>query len=142
MKSKERIQQTLKHKESDRVPLHMNATNWVIDKLHQRLGTTNDCEIMAALNLDTYDMRGLDIRAGIMPKYKGPDHPLLNIHWSGDMLRIWGIEERIMSGQGWNSFALDRSPLSDAKNIKEIRSYQWPDPGWFTYDHLEQSLAE
>lgn len=80
----------------------MNATKWVIDKLHWILGTTKDREIMAVLRLDTYDMRGLDIRGGIMPKYSGPDHPLLNIHWCGDMLRIWGIEKRIISGRGWN----------------------------------------
>lgn len=129
------------HKEPDRVPMHMNATRWVLEKLHHKLGTKDQRELTGQLGLDTYDMRGLDLHGGVMPRYRGPEHRLLNEAWSGDILRIWGVEEQIMDGPAGRSYAIDHFPLSKVPDISAIKTYAWPDPDWFDYDHLENDLA-
>ena len=140
MTSKQRIRQTMNHREPDRIPLHMNATSWVLDKLNAELGTSNHRDLMDAIHLDTFDMRGLDIHAGIMPQFKGQEHAFLDAHWSGDILKIWGVEEKIMTGGGGNSYAIEKFPLSGAMDLAEMQSYPWPDPEWFTYKSLAERL--
>ena len=47
----------MNHREPDRIPLHMNATSWALDKLNAELGTSNHRDLMEAIHLDTFDMR-------------------------------------------------------------------------------------
>lgn len=139
MNSKERIRVVLDRKLPDRVPCHMNATQWVVEKLKKRLEVTSDAQLMEALHLDTYDMRGIDIHQGTMPRYIGEPHPGLTDEWKGNILDIWGVQEQVVQTSAGYSYCLGPAPL-DGKDDAAIRAYPWPQASWFDYSSLAGDL--
>lgn len=140
MTSRERLKRTLNHKEADRIPCHMNAVSWAKEKLKQVLGLSSDRELLETLHIDTYDMRGLDLKGGVMPKYIGPPHPLLTDQWSGNILDIWGIEEKVVETASGYMYSQEYYPLKEASSLQELKAYPWPDPDWFDFSSLRERL--
>lgn len=140
MTSRERVRLALAHREADRVPRHMNASAGTTAALKRHLGVDDDRGMLDALHIDTFDMRGITIRDGIMPRYRGGAHPTLDERWSGNIIPLWGIEEeaqKTANGTVWNQVSC---PLKDASSIEELSRYCWPDPDWFRYDDLRTRL--
>ena len=57
--------------------MHMNATKWMLEKIHRELGTSTQQGIIKALHLDSYDMRIIDILAPGGGYILSPGHPVL-----------------------------------------------------------------
>lgn len=142
MQSKERVRRAIEKRSPDRVPMHMNATGWVLEKLNQALGTQTEKEIVEALHLDTFDMRGLSIKSGIMPRYQGPPRQSIDEEWSGDVLKIWGIEEVLMQTSSGKSWAVEKFNLSEAEEIEDMEDYPWPHADDFDYSDLKKRLGD
>ncbi len=145
MTSKERVKAAIARSQTDRVPTHMNASTFLVEKLKRALGVSTDRELLDSLNIDTWDTRGVDIHHGTMPDYKGPpDHPTLNRNWKGNIVALWGLQERIFKTASGTIYSLDTVPLRDVegreKDIEDMRTYQWPDPDWFDYSLLKEKL--
>ncbi len=140
MTSKERVAITLEHREPDRVPMHMNATSWVVEKLKQALNIQTDKELLDRLHIDTFDTRGIDIHGGVMPRYIGPEHGSLNSEWKGNILAIWGVEEKVIETKSGKMHSQVHFPLREASTIEELETYLWPDPDWFCYADLKERL--
>lgn len=145
MSSRERVRAAMEHREADRVPCHMNATSWVVDKLKTTLGIAHgngsDRRLLDRLHIDTFDTRGLDLHSGIMPTYTGPEHPLLSPDWSGNILALWSVEEKVVETESGKMFSQFFFPLKDAESVEELADYPWPDPDWFHYDTLSERLV-
>ncbi|MDX9934538.1 MAG: uroporphyrinogen decarboxylase family protein [Sphaerochaetaceae bacterium] len=141
MTSRERMKITLSHKEADRVPCHMNATLQVVVKLKQALGVTTDRQLLDALHIDTFDMRGITIRDGIMPEYVGENHPTMDASWKGNIIPLWGIAEEESITEFTTIMNQASYPLKDAKTLKELKAYRWPDPDWFDYHNVRERIA-
>ena len=118
--------------------MHMNATKWVVDALKKEFSVDTDIELLEALHIDLYDMRGITQKAGIMPLYTGPERAYIDNNWNGDMLRVWGIVEKEYQSAECHYYAMDPPPLSDSI-VPE--SYNWPDTNDFNYASLFQRLT-
>lgn len=140
MNAKERIRAVLQGLLPDRIPCHLNATKWVVEKLKKRLNVITDEELLPAIHIDTYDMRGIDIHHGTMPKYIGGEHSRLNNNWSGNFLDIWGIEELDVETPSGFYHTMGKSPLSEMA-IGEMNEYPWPAIDWFDFNGLSEALA-
>ena len=93
MNARDRIRLITSHQEADRVPFHLNATKWVVEKLKKALQVDTDIELLKALNIDFYDMRGIDLHSGVVPKYVGPDNEFFPKDWGGGIFSFWKMEE-------------------------------------------------
>ncbi|MDY0287896.1 MAG: uroporphyrinogen decarboxylase family protein [Sphaerochaeta sp.] len=120
----------------------MNATSWVVEKMLEFFGVKQQHELLDALHIDTLDTRGLDLRKGIMPIFKGPKHPLLTEKWGGNILELWGVEEQVMSTPDGRMFGQTEYPLQAAQSLEDLQRYQWPDPDWFDYSTMRSRLLE
>jgi uroporphyrinogen decarboxylase len=140
MTSRQRVKMVLDRKEPDRVPCHMNASLPTVKKLKHLLGVETDGDMLNSLHIDTYDMRGVTIRDGIMPRYCGDEHVTLSNTWSGDITALWGIvEEEVKTDYGTVRNQINY-PLKDAGTLDDLKAYPWPDPSWFDYADLHARL--
>lgn len=142
MDRKERVLMAIDHRQTDRLPMHINATKWVVEKLKNRLGISTDRELMEKLCVDIYDMRGIDLHTGIAPHYVGPENPLFSSLWAGNVMSFWGIEEiqkHTDSGYLWE---LPPAPLASASTIEELENYNWPSVEWFDFSEISERLSE
>lgn len=137
--SRARVKQSLSFKEPDRVPMHMNATKWVVNELKQALAVKTDLELLDALHIDLYDMRGITQKAGTMPIYTGSEKGHIDKNWNGDILRIWGIIENEYETEKCHYYAMDAPPLTDAIAPD---AFDWPRPDDFDYSSMNQRLSD
>ena len=72
MTCSERVLAAANHEETDKVPAHINASKWVVARLRKALNVDSDIDLLKALHVDVYDMRGIDLRTGVAPRYIGP----------------------------------------------------------------------
>ncbi len=140
MNSRERVRAALDHQEGDRVPCHMNGTRWVLENLRTALGVESDLSVLDALHIDTLDMRGTDIHSGVMPRYRGPAHPILDGEWHGNMIAVWGLEEEVIETESGHIYSMRHAPLEKASSTEDLKDYPWPDPDWFLYADLHERL--
>lgn len=140
--SKQRIKLATNHLEPDKVPAHINATKWVVAKLKSAMRITTDKQLLEALHIDIYDMRGIDLHSGTAPKYIGPANEFFSSEWRGGINSFWTINEfENQTASGWN-MEMESPPLSNATSIQECEKYPWPDIKWFDYSNLRNELEE
>ena len=140
MHARQRIIEAINHKEPDRVPAHMNATKWVVSKLKKALNANSDKELMKALHIDVYDMRGIDLHSGSVPRYAGPENDFFTENWGGNINSFWRIREfENKTPAGW-TMDIEPPALSSVTEISEFEKYEWPSPGWFDYGVLSEQL--
>lgn len=142
MTPKQRIATTVAHREPDKVPAHINATKWVVDKLKTSLKITTDKQLFESLHIDVYDMRGIDLHSGTVPKYIGPESEFFPPDWRGGINSFWKIREfENLTASGW-TMDMEPAPLCNALTIEECEKYPWPDNDWFDYSNLWKELQE
>ena len=140
MHSSERIKTTINHKEPDKIPTHVNATKWVVQKLKKALKIDSDKELLKALHIDVYDMRGIDIHSGVVPGYVGPENEFFTEDWGGNIHAFWGMKEfENKTTSGW-TLENEPPPLSDAADIEDIKQHNWPSADWFDYSSMPNQL--
>jgi len=142
MTPKQRIATTVSHREPDKVPAHINATKWVVEKLKNALNVSTDRELLETLHIDVYDMRGIDLHSGTVPKYTGTENVFFPPDWGGGINSFWSIREFAnKTASGWN-MEMGAPPLYSASTIEDCVQYPWPDNNWFDYSTLRQQLNE
>ncbi|MCG8306643.1 MAG: hypothetical protein MI975_04570 [Cytophagales bacterium] len=122
--------------------MHMNATKWVLAKLKQHFRVSDDHELLNVMHIDTFDMRGLDLHGGVMPHYVGDKHSFLDTSWSGDIMKLWNIDEKEIEGNAGFSYVVEDFPLAQANDFDSIRNFNWPQADWFSYKDLDMQLAK
>ena len=140
MNHKERVWQAINHQPVDRVPKHINASKWVVSKLKNVFGVASDRELLEKLQVDIYDMRGIDLHSGIAPIYVGPENRFFSNDWGGNIMSFWGIEEfEKFTTAGWLC-ENGTPPLTHATNLDDVAQYNWPDVDWFDFSSLKNRL--
>lgn len=140
MNSKQRIYEVIAHRDPDKIPAHINATKWVVAKLKKALNVAADRELLDTLHIDVYDMRGIDLHSGTVPRYIGPESEYFPKDWGGGIFSFWKIKEfEKYTSAGWIMEA-SAAPLSNAQTIDECEKYPWPDNDWFDYSELRKEL--
>ena len=118
----------------------MNATRWVVAKLKNALQVNSDKELLKSLNIDVYDMRGIDLHSGTVPRYIGPKNPFFNSDWRGGIGSFWGIiEKETQTSSGW-TLDMGEPPLAGEISIDDLEKYPWPENDWFDYSNLRNEL--
>ncbi len=140
MTPKQRIQKAVGHSEPDKVPAHINATKWVVTKLKDALNVISDKQLLEALHIDVYDMRGIDLHSGTVPKYVGPSNEFFTDEWKGGIFSFWKMKEfESKTAAGW-TWDIEPAPLAGALTILDCENYPWPDNDWFDYSNLRKEL--
>lgn len=144
MTSSERVRATIAHKEPDRVPLHINASFWVVQRLLDSLNISTPKDLLKVLNIDTYDMRGVDLHSGTVPKYSGPTHRILKPgkEWGGNIMAIWNILEYVSETVHGQMLEIEMPPHRNMDSIQEFENYPWPSSNWFDFSQLSKDLNE
>ena len=140
MNSKERVQTTLNHQVPDRVPMMMSAGAWVVKKLKQHLGVQTDRELHRALHLDIFDMRGIDYKGAIGPKYIGPDDLGISPGWCGDVMTLFSYQEIITETPFGKAHSMGDPPLGDYATIEELEAFPWPQLEWLDFSNVRHDL--
>jgi len=120
MTSKERVLLAFSHKKTDRIPCWCGASPEFLMKAQKILGE---------------DEEGFRIRIGddfrrVYSKYTGPD---LKISPGCTWKSPFGIER---TGIGYGQPT--KHPLSNAKTVKEVLEYPWPQPTWMDISMIQQ----
>ena len=129
---RERVLLTLRHQESDRVPLDMmgNAT-MLLDRTYLRLrdylGLTPIPPVRSGTSANYYDARilerlGIDFRRLFLPENPATR---LTHHTDGAYTDAWGIRYQ-KDGAFVN---LAESPLRGAQSAREVEAHNWPTAG-------------
>lgn len=133
MTAKERWKAVLARKGVDRLPVDYWGTGETSEKLRKALGAATDEEVWRRL--------GIDKSRHVWAHDKDPRAK------RQDGTNIWGVKTRTIAyadGSGtYDEVAF--SPLAAAQNVRDIENFPWPDPGWFSVDHLKaecESLKE
>ena len=140
MTPKERIAAATTHVEPDKVPAHINATKWVVEKLKTALKVDSDKALLKALHIDVYDMRGIDIHSGTVPKYIGPENVFFPEDWAGAINSFWSIKEFENKTDSGYNMEMETPPLTNAVSIEKLKNYPWPENNWFDYSDLKDKL--
>lgn len=140
MNAKERVQAVLNHQVPDRVPMMMSANTWVVEKLKKHLGVSTDRELLRALHLDVFDMRGIDYKGAVAPRFIGPDHVGVPADWCGDVLRLFGYREIVTETPFGKAYSAGEPCLSACETLEELQAYPWPQADWFDYSTLRRDL--
>ena len=120
MTSKQRVLDTINHKETDRVPVDLWVTKEVMSKLCSYFHTDQSDIVMKEL--------GVDIRL-VEPKYTGPSPELPN-----DMVKdIWGVIRRHIDYSEGSYLEVETYPLEGDISISDLENYPWPDPDDYDY---------
>ena len=96
MNSRERVLAAVNHVNPDKVPAHINASKWVVARLKKALDVDSDIDLLRALHVDVYDMRGIDLRTGVAPRYVGPESEFFTLgssDWGGNISCLWRMKE-------------------------------------------------
>ena len=124
MTPKERVINAFNHRETDRVPAWCGASPEFWEKAKR------------ALRLDDEGVRkrlGDDFRR-VYARYRGPD---LNLSSGASWKSPFGVERKgIGYGQPLSH------PLKDAKTVKEVLDYPWPDPAWMDVSEVRADALE
>ncbi len=132
----------LSHQEPDRVPMMMSAGAVVVERLKRRLGVSTDRGLLEAMQIDVFDMRGIDYHGAIGAKYVGPDNLGIASDWHGEFFVLFGYHESEMetpfgrtNSMGTPSLGIDAYPT-----IADLARFPWPQPDWFDYTTVRPQL--
>lgn len=136
MTSRDRVAQSLRHQEPDRVPVDFWSTPEADRRLLARLGLRSREELLGTFGVDFRYIEG--------PRYIGPP---LETDAAGNQRDLWGVRRRrvTLCGPGWEQsyWEVVESPLAPCRSTAEVAAYPgWPSPDWFDYTVVkDQCLA-
>ena len=129
MNSKQRVQIALNHQEPDRVPMAMSAGTFVVQRLKEHFGVETDRELLQALNIDIYDIRGIDYKhGGIGAKYIGPDNLGIPADWSGEFFILFGYQEELMETQFGMTYSMGTAAAGRIESWPNSKPIPGPSP--------------
>lgn len=142
MNSKERVQTALNHQEPDQVPMMMSAGSWVVEGLKKHLGVQTDRDLLKALHLDIFDMRGIDYKGAVGPKFIGPDEVGLPPNWHGNLFHVFQYYEIVTETPYGKAHSMGEPCLEGYDTIEELETFPWPQVDWFDFLNVRRDLLE
>ena len=140
MDARTRVRTALDHREPDRVPAMMSASQFVVERLKAHLRVESDRDLLRALHIDVYDMRGIDYKSGIGARFIGPPELGIPEDWHGDFFLLFNYHEQIVETSFGPSHAMGAPVLAGYATIDDLARFPWPQPDWFDYSTLRAQL--
>lgn len=126
MTSRERWLAVLQRRLPDRLPMDYWATVEAHLALKEHLGIAEEAELSRRLHMDRPFM--------VSPRYVGPPMP--------DDEDVFGVAHRSVDYGGGTYREAVSNPLARYSTVDEIAAnYTWPDPDWWSYDHLPAQVV-
>lgn len=127
MTPRERILETLSHREPDRVPF-----SWGFGP-QPAIRAELDAYLLEkhGVDFDSLRQKSDDIRR-IEPEYAGPPIELRG--------SIWGYTYKKISFGSGDYDEFDYAPLADAASVDDIQNHEWPDPRAYNYAAYPEKL--
>ncbi len=140
MNSRERVRTALNHQQPDRVPMMMSANTWVVENLKQHLHVQTDHDLLKALEIDVFDMRGIDYKGAVGPRFIGPAELAIPPDWCGDLFLIFGYHEIVTETPFGKAYSSGIPCLATYHSIDDLQAFPWPQASWFDYSTLRRDL--
>jgi uroporphyrinogen decarboxylase len=140
MISRERVRVALSHEEPDRVPMMMSANPWVVENLKRQLGVQTGRDLLKTLGIDVFDMRGIDYKGAVGPRFVGPSELGIPGDWCGDVLLLFGYHEVVTETPFGKAYASGNPSLAACNSVDDLRAFPWPEADWFDYSTLRRDL--
>jgi uroporphyrinogen decarboxylase len=124
MTPRERWLAVLERQTPDRTPMDIWATGEAWENLREHLGVESNDAVCRRLHIDAL--------LTINGRYAGPPSP----NGEGD---LFGVQSRRVAYEGGHYSEAIHNPLAGFESVEQIEAnYTWPDPDWWTYDHLPE----
>lgn len=123
MTPRERVLLAVGHQKADRTPANYHAHEDVSERLRERLGVTDQEELLQAL--------GVDFRR-VTFSYAQPD---TGPDAQGYMRTMWGARHRDEDpGDGQSNWL---SPFDEDTTVDDVHAHEWPDPDALDYSGVK-----
>ena len=143
MNCSERVLAAANHEEPDRVPAHINASKWVVARLMKALNVDSDIDLLKALHVDVYDMRGIDLRTGVAPRYIGPESEFFtsgSSDWGGNISCLWRMKETEQQTVAGMNYEFSDPEMTSAESVEDLDEFLWPQVDWFDFSNIREDL--
>jgi uroporphyrinogen decarboxylase len=143
MNCSERVLTAANHEEPDRVPAHINASKWVVARLKKALNVDSDIDLLKALHVDVYDMRGIDLRTGVAPRYVGPESEFFtpgSSDWGGNISCLWRMKETEQQTVAGMNYEFSDPEMTHAESVEDLDEFPWPQVDWFDFSNIREEL--
>ena len=136
MTSRERVHCAIERKVPDRVPMDFSANATALARLKECLGAPTHRQLLASLQVDIVDLRGI-----VDPVYAGP------VPWErqlpqGIKENFWGMRTEIKQTLSGPEEMYCDFILQDAGSVAELDQHTWPSVDWFDFSDFAARLDE
>ena len=165
---RERVRTTLRHENTDRVPVDFLATV----EIWQRLIENLDLDMNGISDSIYYDpaweavLRWLKVDCRVLSydQFFEPPEPFLKegtvinwwdalsrstpnrmfrlVHNEGDLYDLWGHHLRVAKNPTGAYEEYVSFPLKNASDVNDIKNYLWPNPDWWNFDPLQKIIEQ
>jgi len=118
----------------------MSANTWVVQNLKKHLHVQTDRDLLKALGIDVFDMRGIDYKGSVGPRFIGPSELDIPPDWCGDLFLIFGYHEIVTETPFGKAYSSGIPCLAEYNSIDELQAFPWPQADWFDYSTLRRDL--
>lgn len=132
MTSKERVRAVMQRQRPDRIPAAFEAVGTVTGRLMKEYGFTEYDQLLEKYQIDI---------VGAGPRYIGPELPVRVDEKGREIHRsFWGYEQTVHVTDLDSYPVTTYFPLSGVETVEEVDAYHWPDPDWFDYSAIRETI--
>jgi len=137
MRPVERVLNSIKRKEIDRIPKNFSASNEIIERLKSYFNIKGD-ESYGNPLIQCIDPRLLealqcDLRV-VAPEYIGPR---IKKEGDGSWINLFGVKRKPIKTECGIYYSYEGMPLKNC-SLADIDNYFWPKADWFDYSAIQQ----
>jgi len=125
---RERVLLSLRHRDTDRVPVDFLAAPEAWDRLQRHLGAENHEGVLRRLGIDLRHPR---------QAYIGPP---LGCNSDGTWVDAWGVRRRKVEYPGGAYQEIVEHPLANIEDAGELDGYSWPRAEWWDANGLADEI--
>lgn len=132
MTSKERVRAVMQRQKPDRIPAAFEAVGPVVNRLMKEYGFADYDQLIKKFDIDI---------VYAAPRYIGPALEPRGGSQGGKVVRsYWGYEETLHDTAIDSYYVTSYFPLSGVSSVEEVENYPWPNPDWFDYSAIRETI--
>jgi len=134
MTSKERVLTAISRQAPDRIPVDFSANPATLRRLMSDFGAGDYADLLAKLNVDIVDLRGV-----VDPVYCGPVPE--TVSRPGDVVEnYWGMRTMTMATATGPEECYCDFVFSESATLDELAAHRWPETDWFDFTDFSARL--
>jgi len=134
MTSKERVLTAIAGQAPDRIPADFSANRATLQRLMSEFGASDYADLLAKLNVDIVDLRGV-----VDPVYRGPV-PQTTSRPDGVVENYWGMRTKTMETATGPEDCYCDFILAECASVDQLAAHHWPEADWFDFTDFSARL--